>query len=391
MIDIEERRAMRHFPFKTLILCVLLPPFVYVFSIQLIERTLQERYDAALSAVYTGDTRLLFEGSVRLQDAIQKNVDAFIDSRVMTAWGVRITISVKTPDGIYIYPHGYEGPNKSLPVADSMIVARENFRLLNEGLVKTVEVKIEHNRLLSNLILVACAGVSLLVLVHSYRRGVTMIRKEEMTRQELINDLSIERQESLSKLSQLEAQRAQLTNRINSMKTELDRERQHASATEDEMMDELVALEEKISQHLALQDRQLDEINALKEQIRKYERESDAKNRQRIKRAEAIKKRFNTLYKHTIIHNRALEGYIELTDEMRIKAEEVVHQLNDDPKMVQIKRKVFGKKNRETVFEVIFAYKGRLYFRTLSGNRVEVLVIGTKLSQNKDLAFLDKL
>ena len=57
---------------------------------------------------------------------------------------------------------------------------------------------------------------------------------------------------------------------------------------------------------------------------------------------------------------------------------------------VQIKRKVFGKKNRETVFEVIFAYKGRLYFWKISGNRVEVLAIGTKLTQNKSLVFLDK-
>ena len=31
---------MRYFPFKTLILCVLLPPFVYVFSIQLLEKTI---------------------------------------------------------------------------------------------------------------------------------------------------------------------------------------------------------------------------------------------------------------------------------------------------------------------------------------------------------------
>ena len=48
-------------------------------------------------------------------------------------------------------------------------------------------------------------------------------------------------------------------------------------------------------------------------------------------------------------------------------------------------------RNRETVFEVIFAYKGRLYFRNIDGNRVEVLVVGTKLTQNKDLTFLDKL
>lgn len=91
------------------------------------------------------------------------------------------------------------------------------------------------------------------------------------------------------------------------------------------------------------------------------------------------------------MNNRAIEGFVDLTEEMKIKAEEVIHQLNDDPKLVQIKRKVFGKKNRETVFEVLFAYKGRLYFRKIAGTQMEVVVIGTKLTQNKDLSFIEKL
>jgi hypothetical protein len=90
------------------------------------------------------------------------------------------------------------------------------------------------------------------------------------------------------------------------------------------------------------------------------------------------------------MHERALSGYADLTEEMKIKAEEVIHQLDADPDKVTIKRKVFGKKNRETVFEVIFAYKGRLYFRKTSQG-VEVVVVGTKLTQQKDLGFLDRL
>ena len=175
------------------------------------------------------------------------------------------------------------------------------------------------------------------------------------------------------------------------MKAELDRERQKASATEDEMMDELVALEEKIGETLSQQDQHVLEINQLREKIKQFEKENETKTRQRLKGIDAAKKRFGALYKRIAVHDRAIEGFVDLTEEMKIKAEEVVHQLNDDPKLVQIKRKVFGKKSRETVFEVIFAYKGRLYFRNNAGNRVEVLVIGTKLSQNKDLAFLDKL
>ncbi len=41
--------------------------------------------------------------------------------------------------------------------------------------------------------------------------------------------------------------------------------------------------------------------------------------------------------------------------------------------------------------EVLFAHKGRLYFRKTKDDKVEILVIGTKNSQVKDLEFLDKL
>jgi len=380
---------MRHIPFKMLVLCVLLPPVVYVFSIQLLEKTIHARYENILAATYIGDTGRLFDGSVPLQDAIQENVNAFISSLKLPDWGVLVTVTVKTRDGIYLYPNAYDNPKSDLSGLDTIDVASENFRLLNEGLIKGVDVKIEHNTLISNLILLSCLFASLVVLLLIYRRGIRMLDEEEFAKQEIIDGLSTERQKSLAQLARLETQRTRLSSKIDSMKGELDRERQKASATEDEMIDELVVLEGKISQNIALQDHQLQEINALREKIKQFEKESDAKNRQQLKGADAVRKRFSALYKNITINEKAIEGFMDLTEEMKIKAEEVVHQLNGDPNRVQIKRKVFGKKNRETVFEVIFAYKGRLYFRKISGNREEVLVIGTKLTQNKDLAFLN--
>jgi hypothetical protein len=175
------------------------------------------------------------------------------------------------------------------------------------------------------------------------------------------------------------------------MKSELERERQKSSAAEDEMIDELVALEEKISDNLRQQDAQLQEINLLKDKIQQHEKKDEYKSKQLVKNIDSVKKRFTTLYKAIVIHDRAIDGFMDLTEEMKIKAEEVIHQLNSDPTRVQIKRKVFGKKNRETVLEVIFAYKGRLYFKHISHSRVKILAIGTKLTQSKDLAFLDKL
>jgi type IV secretory pathway VirD2 relaxase len=82
---------------------------------------------------------------------------------------------------------------------------------------------------------------------------------------------------------------------------------------------------------------------------------------------------------------------MELGDDMKIKSEEVIHRLNENSTAVKIKRKVFGKKGRETVREVIFAYNGRLYFRKIKDCKIEILAIGTKNTQTKDLEFLDNL
>ena len=382
---------MRLFPFKTLLLCVLLPPLVYVFSIQALSDYLQKRYDSQLAVVSTGDTHRLFDGSLRLQEAIRENVDAFLARRKMIRWGVRVTVTIRTKDGAYLYPDGYSDSQEALGGGDTLAVARENFRLLSEGLIRRVDVEIGHDTPIAIAILFLCIATGLTVFFLVYRFGVRRLEIEERARQEQIEHLESEKVDSQERLERLESQRVELADRIEAMKKELSEERRKASATEDEMMDELVAMEEKVDENLAAQDRQLQEIEELKLTIRQFEKENEIKSRQVAKGADAVKKRFGTLYKNIAVHDRAVTGFVDLTEEMKIKAEEVVHQLNDDPRLVQIKRKVFGKKNRETVFEVIFAYKGRLYFRNTPGNRAEVLVIGTKLSQNKDLAFLDSL
>ena len=67
------------------------------------------------------------------------------------------------------------------------------------------------------------------------------------------------------------------------------------------------------------------------------------------------------------------------------------YQLNEDPALVRVKRKVFGGKGQKTVLEVIFGYKGRLYFRNTKEKGIEVLAIGTKNTQARELEFLARL
>ena len=104
-----------------------------------------------------------------------------------------------------------------------------------------------------------------------------------------------------------------------------------------------------------------------------------------------FEKRFKTLYKNLAFHERAIDGFRDFEEDMKLKCEEVIHLLNSEPDKVIIKRKVFGKKNRETVFEVIFSYNGRLYFRKLKDGSIEVLAVGTKNTQDRELEFLDRL
>ena len=87
-----------------------------------------------------------------------------------------------------------------------------------------------------------------------------------------------------------------------------------------------------------------------------------------------------------------IAGFLDLAEDHQIKAEECIFLLNQNQKKVTIKRKVFsGKKHKTACFEVLFAYNGRLYFRKDENNKTEVLTIGTKNTQTKDMEFLHGL
>ena len=153
--------------------------------------------------------------------------------------------------------------------------------------------------------------------------------------------------------------------------------------------EEIESLEQKLKRNIARQETQQQEISALKEKIQN--REKGRRPTRRARAADAVKRRFNVLYKNLALKDRAISGYLDLNEELKLKAEEVIHQLNSDPAAVAIKRKVFGGKGQKTVLEVIFGYKGRLYFRNTTEQRVEVLAMGTKNTQARELEFLARL
>jgi len=382
---------LKYLSFKILILCILLPPILYIFSLQSIERHLNKRYAKEIGDIYTGDTRPLFDGSVRLQDAINNNIDRYLQSKTILSWGVKAKVTVATKQNTILYPAVFNDEEVSVLPSAPIQVAADNYNLMNEGLVVNVDLILEHNTLLSNTILAFYICISVLVLFLYYKAGIKKARQEDTEKETEIARLLEFEKNHTSKLKDLIKVKQKLISEIIKIKNKLVHERIRASKNEDDLIKEIVALEENINENIALQNEKQEEINALKEKIKLLEKERQKENKQKTNSYNIVRKRLKTLYKNISVNKRAINGFIDLTDDMKIKGEEIIHKLNEDPSFVSVKRKVFGKKGRATVQEVIFSYKGRLYFRKKKDGQIEILTIGTKNTQAKDLEFLDNL
>ena len=203
----------------------------------------------------------------------------------------------------------------------------------------------------------------------------------------LQTDVAQKRLEELRNQDSFKADKAEFER----LKSAMEGERARAERNEGDLIAEIESLEKKLNENLGDQGTREEEIRSLSEKIALLEKEQRREDRGRQKTAAAIEKRFATLYKSILVNARAVDGFLDLNEELRLKAEEVIHQLNANSDLVAVKRKVFGKKNRETVLEVVFAYKGRLYFRKREDRRVEVVAIGTKNTQERELEFLSSL
>lgn len=382
---------MKYFSFKILILCILLLPVVYIFSVQSLETHLKNRYTSEIENIYTGNTHALLEGSISIRDSINKNINLYLQIKALISWGVDVKVTVTTKRGTILFPAFFENDATSLLQPDPIQIATENYNLMQEGLILNVDVKVGHNTLISNTILIFYIFVSLIILYYHYRSGLIKAKQDDIEKEKEIDRLLGLKKIYTEKLMTLGQDRKKLTSEAKKIKNQMEDEKEKASRNEDEMIKEIIFLEKETETNLALQIKQQEEIDSLKEKINQYTKSLQKESRQKTKNYPSIKKRFDTIYKNLSINERAINGFIDLTDDMKIKVEEIIHQLNEDPKLVSIKRKVFGKKGHETVLEVIFAYKGRLYYRKTKDNKIEVLVVGTKNTQAKDLEFLEKI
>jgi hypothetical protein len=356
-----------------------------------LEHYLKYRYARGIEEVYIGDMAPLLSGSRRVKDVIRENIDGFLQKKVLPSWAVSVEVLVSTPKGNILYPAIFEEMDPTMLPQDNQAIASDNFSILNEAIKVSVDVTLAFASPISLVILALYILASVGVLYRFYNSGIKTLRAEEDSKNLEIKRLREKAGFVTNELESLERERKEIAAELELRETTLQSEKAKAATTEAQMFGEIISLDQKLKDNVRQQEQQLKEIDTLREKIINYESELNKNERQRIKEADSISKRFKAVYKNIIVNDRAVDGFVDLPEDMRIKAEELIHRLNDEPDQVPIKRKVFGKKGRETVLEVLFSYNGRLYFRRLTNQLVEILIVGTKNTQLKDLEYIDNI
>ncbi|WP_054031598.1 hypothetical protein [Desulfatitalea tepidiphila] len=381
---------MKHLSFKLLALCILLPPFLYAFSLSGLENLLQKRYLAQIQSVYTAGTSPSLMARRPLEEIIAANIDAYLEKVWLRRVGVVVQVTVRTGQGNPVYPAAYADHSQEWRMPDPLALASTNYQLLSQGLQLDLSVIIPHNTLFANAILLLLTMAALLALWHFYRASAKTAQAEADRSNTEIQRLHGIKSEFERHLESLQQQRTELEGQLKQIRDELQAEKSKADATENEMLEALTALEIQLLRKVDRQQELENEIDQLKGRLETLDNEEISNNRSKSKPAESAARRFGTLYKQLTLNERAVKGFLELPEDMKIKAEEMLQQLNYEPDKVLVKRKVFGKKNSATVLESLFAYKGRIYYRK-TANKIEILAIGTKHTQTRDLAFLEKI
>jgi len=373
---------------------LLAPPFLYIITLVSCEKYLDKTYSNQIQNILIGESERLLDGSVRLEEQIANNIQAFIkNDRLIQSLKLDINIIVTTIHGKIIYPVYLNVNtliNEITDEFDSETIAKNNFDVLNQGLDIKIETNLGHGSNIGNIILILYFGISSFILLGFYKIGSSKALMEHEKRAQLISDLKKEEETHKLILNDLQRERKGLFENIKSLNIKYQEDKNKAKVNEDEMFEEIISLEEKLNSSVELKQNKEMEIAELRSKIEKFERRRGSKT----KRLEFdfITKRFYVLYKNIIMNRKAIAGFLSLGDEQQIKAEEIIHLMDRNPDKITIKRKVFsGKKHRTACFEVLFAYNGRLYFKKNETNMVEILIIGTKNSQTKDMEFLHNL
>jgi DNA repair exonuclease SbcCD ATPase subunit len=382
---------MKNFPYRLLFICIFAPAICYVFTLQAMEIYLQKQATADINQIIIKNQEALYQGRYTVKDELNRNLgEYFLDHSLRYKLGISTEIMVKTKDDRILYPASlkkdiYDSPGDSSgDVMNYMEVAAENYRILN-NLITSIKITIKHNSWLSNSILLFYYLLSLFVIQFFIRKNIRETETHERERREYIGDLTEKLKTTESGLSEIRLKEDSYLKKIE----ELKRDRESLSTDIDGLLEEMESLEKGLTTQRDLREKRESELTDLQNEINDL-KERMQNPKKKTKMTDAARKRFRVLYKNLEFSEKAIEGFLALSDEFQLKAEEVIHRLNEDRTLVSVKRKVFGKGGKMNVLEADFAYSGRVYYQADSQSKTRIMGIGTKNTQDQDIAYLER-
>ena len=394
---------MNHLSFRTLLACILLPAVFYILSLHALERLIQRKWTAELQGVLIPDPRSLLQGRISIEDEIQRNVDSYLASRSTLRWGVVPRIIVKTRTGRWLYPSSGQEPfyaydsnmvrlGKAAPALTQMLdVAETNLQIMDEGIELTVGVDIPGRCWLANSVLAFYILMFILVLYRVHRLSTREAERRNLRSRQALEAANHKLTMAEKRLHDVTDREKTYQRKIESLRVELDLAGGAVRATEDEALAEIEVLETSLRESVALREKLEKEASRLQHELKRIESSRKTPSKKQRKQIDTNMKRFKTLYKNLEFHHRAVEGFLNLPSDLQLRAEEFIHNTNEDSTRLSVKRKVFSKKGTVPVFECEFAYRGRIYWKPAGSGKTQILVIGTKHTQTKDLAYLEGL
>ncbi len=364
----------------------------YVFSVEGFEALMARHFEAAVAEALAVDPA---NGPVVGQ--VRSRIDALLSASPWVRYGeVRVRPLVLGADGTtLVYAPGHAPPFPPSPSNGAELLPA----------ISDVDVGVPHNALAANGILVIYAALLMSGLV-AYTRRLT--RQEERALQAVMG----ERAQAAERASSIEQELGQVRERLAEVEPEKEIYVEEIESLQDERarlrrrLDEVEAREATLraetagAQDLQQERRALEDLleeatqdlTAKDDEIQRLQKQVKRSGKGASKDAEHLARRFRTLYKDLEVDDHAIDSILALGDEsQKLRAEEALKKLCDDPEAAGVRRKVGGLPPYLTIFEIGFAGKGRIYTTKGRSRRFRVLAVGGKNTQKTDLEYLSRL
>jgi predicted nuclease with TOPRIM domain len=381
---------------------------LYVVSVEVAEALLQVHFQHAVrEAVRVSPVN----GPIIPQ--IQTRVSDLLRNSIWTSWGgVRVNVTVLGADGKTPLYVGVGNLSPPPPPSGFDAAMREAIDLLPP--ITDVDVAVSHGSLLSASIFVGYAAI-LLQGLFLYQRTQARREEERMAAAVTARDDAARRARSIEgeldavrtrlrevepaersqteAIRALEAERAALQSKLREL-AEREAQLRRGAERGAELAQEHQALEDLLEEALEDVGQKEREIQALQDRLAHATR-GEARPKEaggRMRESERIARRLRTLYKNLEFDDRSIEDIVALGDEShRLRAEEALKRLADEPDTAAIRRKVGGLPSHLSIFELGFAGKCRIYYTRSERGAFRILAVGGKASQKQDLEYLSRL